>query len=426
MTTGTARSVVIVSAVNPYPADSGKKVVLSGLLDYWADRVGQQQVHYVLVRPASEPAANADFPAVLHRLSSPSTSRQLRSLAARTLTGRASIQEAMLYSPELGRQLAALLRELAADIEIFDTVRLGQYAQRLAPATGRRRIVYLDDLFSQRYEAMLTAAKEHGDVLVNPLGAFGTMIPPALRRPVDNRTVQRLLLKTESRLVGRAERAATRQFERCLLVNEREAQLLARQTGASNVAAVPPLVPTPAGTGRAFAGRPEFVFLGLLSLPHNDDGIRWFLDHAMAPLLARRPDAKVRVVGREATAALRRSATPFGDRVTLEGFVPDLDHLLTHAAALLTPLRFGSGVKIKLIEALARQLPVVSTSFGVDGIVDGPGQGVQVVDDVADFPAAMLELVDVATNRRVSEEARAHFDRAFSRSVVFAKYDAVF
>jgi len=403
-------------------------VVLSGLLDYWRERVGPDQVHYVLVRPASEaapPVAEA-FPGVLHRLSSPTTPRQLQSLALRTLTGRSSIQEAMLYSPTLAAELAAVLEEVAADVEIYDTVRLGQYAPGSAPSAGRRRIIYLDDLFSHRYEAMLRAAKEHGDVLVNPLGAFSTMIPAALRRPVDNAVVQRLLLTAESRLIGRAEKAATRQFERCLLVNDGEARMLMQQTGMSNVVAVPPLVPTPTGVSRAFDGRPEFVFLGLLSLPHNDDGIRWFLDHAMGPLLALRPDAKVRVVGREATSALKRSAAQFGDSVTLEGFVPDLDDLLTHTAALLTPLRFGSGVKIKLIEALARQVPVVSTGFGVDGIVDGPGQGVLIVDSIADFPRAMLELVDVGTNARVADQARARFDSTFSRAVVFAEYDKVF
>jgi hypothetical protein len=264
------RSVAIISAVNPRPADSGKKIVLSGFLDYWLDRLGPENVHYVLVRPASESmtdTARETFPTTLHRVASPTTSAQLHALTTRTLTGRASIQEAMLHSNRLGAELGALLTEVDADLEIYDTVRLGQYARKLPRRAGRRRVIYLDDLFSHRYRAMLRAAKEHGDVLISPLGAFASMIPQALRRPVENRLVQRLLLMAESRLVARAERAATEEFDRCLLVNDGEARMLRAETSSSNVYAVPPLVPTPAGVAREYDGRPEFVFLGLCSRP---------------------------------------------------------------------------------------------------------------------------------------------------------------
>jgi len=427
--TKSARSVVIVSAVDPYPADSGKKVVLSGFVDYWLDRLGEEDVHYVLVRPGPRPAPekpSQHFPGVLHEIVSPSTADQLRALVTGTMTGRASIQESMLKSSRVRRELRGLLATIDADVEIYDTVRLGQYAKSMVSRVGRRRVIYLDDLFSQRYRVMLTAAQKYGDVLVNPLGAFGAMIPAVLRRPVNNPMVQRTLLRVESHLVGRAERAATRDFDRCLLVNDGETRWLSKETGAENVRAVPPLIRTTSGVARSYDGRPEFVFLGLLSLPHNDDGIRWFLDHAMRPLLALRPEAKLRIVGREATAALQQSAARFPGSVTLEGYVPDLDALLTHTAALLTPLRFGSGVKIKPIEAMARGVPVVSTGFGVDGIVDGPDQGVVLVDDIDAYAPALLELMEVSRNVELSDQARTHFESTFSKTVVFDSYDDAF
>lgn len=429
MTKSARQSVAIISAVNPYPTDAGKKVVLSGFVEYWRDRVGPENTHYLLVRPEaehSEAAETTEFPVKLHRLASPSTSHQLRALATRTFTGRASIQESMLHGPRLRRDLSQTLEAVNADVEIYDTVRLGQYAPEMPTRIGLQRIIYLDDLFSQRYAAMLSAAREYGDVVINPLGAFGAMIPGFLRKPVDNPRVQKTLLRLESRLVGRAERSATRHFDRCLLVNGGEVRTLAAQTGALNVRAVPPLVQTPHSTARNYDGRPEFVFLGLLSLPHNDDGIRWFLDHAMGPLLALRPDARLRIVGREATPALVRSAAPFGTSVTLEGYVPDLDGLMAGTAALLTPLRFGSGVKIKLIESMARGVPIISTGFGVDGITDGPNQGVVVEDDIMRYPKALLELLDPARNAELSGQARARFEATFSRAVVFERYDQAF
>lgn len=422
------RSVVIISAVNPYPTDSGKKVMLSGFVEYWRERVGPEDTHYILVRPERElrGPAPVGFPVQLHRLASPAARHQVRALLTRTLTARASMQEAMLDGPRLQAELGALLAEIGADLEIFDTVRLGQYAERIPQRAGSRRVIYLDDLFSERYAAMIRAGDEFGDVSIDALGAFAAMVPGPLRRPVDHPLVQRSLLRAESRLIGRAERAATRQFSRCLLVNAGEAETLMAQTGADNVSATPPLVTVSAETERRFDGRPDFIFLGLLSLPHNDDGIRCFLEQGMPRLLELRPDARVRIVGREATPALKQLAKRFEGSVVMEGFVPDLDDLLSRAAALLTPLRFGSGVKIKLIESLARGLPVVSTSFGGDGIVDDVDQGVVAVENLRDFPTAMVDLLDGERNALLSRQARERFQQVYARDVVFQAYDRAF
>ena len=64
------------------------------------------------------------------------------------------------------------------DIEVYDTLRLGQHAP--ASPRGRRRVLYLDDLFSVRYDRML-AVDERGDVDINPLGEFAANVPAPLR-----------------------------------------------------------------------------------------------------------------------------------------------------------------------------------------------------------------------------------------------------
>jgi hypothetical protein len=72
----TARqAVMIVSSTSPYPRDNGKRVVLSGFIDYFAERVGSDAVHYVLVVPAD--AEVPEVPCNLHMLVRPSTAAQL-------------------------------------------------------------------------------------------------------------------------------------------------------------------------------------------------------------------------------------------------------------------------------------------------------------------------------------------------------------
>lgn len=310
-------------------------------------------------------------------------------------------------------------------VRVYDTVRMAQYAD---DRTAAAQICYLDDLFSDRYDRMLEAAARFGDVDINPLGNFAEHIPRRLRPLADNRLGQSLLLRAERKLVRRSENRTARRFRRCLLVNAEEAATLRTRTAlpATRVTAVPPLLATRPGAVRRFGGQPEFVFLGLLSLPHNDDGLRWFLEAVWPLVSAALPDARLRVIGREIRPGLRALAESLAPRVRVEGYVADLGEALGGAAALINPLRFGSGVKLKVIEALSRQLPVISTSIGAEGIASGPGTGVLVADDPGGLAGLLRESTEPERNGTLSDEAGKHFDRVYARLAVFAAYDVAF
>ncbi|MGV1008021.1 MAG: glycosyltransferase family 4 protein [Dermatophilaceae bacterium] len=413
------------SAVKTFPKTSGKDVVLAGIIRFWSDLVGPENVTFVMVRPASEPDITS-FPVQLRQLRTRGARRSMISVATRTLTGRSSLQESVLFDPALGHQIAECIEESDADVVIFDTVRLGQYVGYLPENPAQRRYVYMDDLFSIRYQGMLDAAKQFDDVDIDALGQFRSFIPGSLHGLVTSRPVQRTLLSLERRLIAKAEQNAVRQFDRCFLINDMEARQLSAQTGATNVAAMPPLIPTPRVTARSYQGRPDFLFLGHLEIPHNDDAVRWFLESAMDELLRIEPRARLRIVGREPRPALVRSAQRFGDRVVLEGYVDNLDGLMNECAALVTPLRFGSGIKIKLMDALARGLPSVSTTVGAHGVVTDNRSGVLVEDDITAYPALLQRLTDPAYNDVVSRQARGHYDRTFHEDAVTEAYRRAF
>lgn len=414
-------SVALISAVDPYPTDAGKKVVLAGFVEYFADRYGPNKVHYIKVGAAPP----GDFPVNLHVVPGPSRAEVLRVLATRVSVGRASLQEAFLGSRRTGEAIADLLAEIGPGLQVYDTVRMAQYAD---DAVASRQVCYLDDLFSERYDRMLKAAEAYGDVEISPLGNFAEHIPRRLRPLAANRLGQSALLRLERTLVRRSEDRTARRFGRCLLVNAQEAAVLIRRAGVppDRVGSVPPLVAAPDSTARRYAGDPEFVFLGLLSLPHNDDGLRWFLEAAWPMVLGRLPGARLRVIGREARPDVLSLVAGLSGSVSVEGYVADLSDALGSAAALVNPLRFGSGVKLKVIEALAHRLPVVSTPVGAEGIASGTGTGVLVGREPAELTGLLCALTDPARNAEVSAEAQAHFRRTYSREAVFAAYDQAF
>ncbi|OLO99696.1 glycosyl transferase family 1 [Mycolicibacterium porcinum] len=415
-------SVTLVSAVDPYPTDAGKKVVLAGFLEYFRERVGPQDVHYLLVGGQPQP----DFPVTLHPLPKPSRIATLAAAAGRVPTGRASLQECLLYSPEIGRAVQAMLERIGPDLEIYDTIRMAQYAD---DAHQDRQLCYLDDLFSERYAAMLAAADRYPDVTIRPLGNFAAHVPGPLRPLADAKLPQQALLRMEAALVRRSEDRAALRFRRNLLVNEGEATRLTARVadrGSADVMAVPPLVKPPEYRERHYGGEPVFVFVGLLSLPHNEDGVRSFLADVWPAVLVQMPKARLRIIGRDCSQELAETVDRIGDSVTLEGYVDDLTEVLSSAAGLINHLRFGSGIKLKVIEALGRGLPVISTTVGADGFASGPEHGLLIADEAVHFVEAMAELTDPRRNREISDGARGQFDVTFARDAVFACYDKAF
>jgi glycosyltransferase involved in cell wall biosynthesis len=420
------RPVVLLSAAWPYPVDSGKRVVLSGFVEYFRSTTGAADLHYVHV--GSPPEDERELAFTVHRVPTPRPTQQLAGIAWHAVARRdRSVQEAVLLGRDVREHLARVLREIGPALQVFDTVRMAQYAGGLPVDAGTTRVVYLDDLFSVRYGRMLEAMAARPDTDLNVLGEFGSVVPAPLRALAGRRTVQRAVLRLERRLVARSEDRAARSFQRSLLVNSQETRLLRERAGVDSVRTVRPLLTTPAAARpRRYDGRPEFVFLGLLTLPHNDVAVRSFLRTQMPALLDAVPGARLRVVGRGAGAELQRLAAGYGDAVSLEGWVPDLDEVLSAACAMVNPLLFGTGIKLKVLEALVRGLPVVSTRTGVEGVAEGPAHGCLVEDDVDRHPELLRSLIDRERNAELSAAALAHYRSEFSPAAVRAVYDEVF
>lgn len=422
----TTGRVVLITATETEPRSFGKQVVLGGMLDHLCARLGPDQVHVVLIG-----RAGIDRPPVPYRrhvIAKPSAADQLAAVAGRVLgPAHSSLQEAALWSDATLAALAETLAEVRADLQIWDTMRTGQYARRL----GRKpRVLYADDLFSKRYASMLErldqdAAGGRGAKVADPLGEFGKLLPGAAAKVVGRRSVFRRLLQLERTLTARSEERAPAEFDATYLVNAQEAAELRERTGDPTVGTLLPLLPEPAVRERRWAGGPVFVFLGGLDFAPNRDGLTWFLGTFREQVLAAVPDFRLLVVGR-GSANLPAEAAAWGDRVRALGWVDDLDEVLGSCAALLSPLRVGSGTKIKVLEALARGLPVVATRAGVLGLPVGEPDGALVAADPADLPGLLARAADPAVNRGLAAAARGSWERTFSPAVVGPAYDTAF
>ena len=154
--------------------------------------------------------------------------------------------------------------------------------------------------------------------------------------------------------------------------------------------------------------------------PINVDGVRWFLSDVWPRVLAQVPDASLRVVGRVC------AHLPPATNMTLAGTVDDLQAVYADAAMVVSPLRGGTGLKIKSIEALAAGRVVVSTASAAEGLEDAVGKGLVVAADASEMASEIVMLLRdpdrvAALSLTATEFARAWnarstdaFDRIFT------------
>lgn len=189
-------------------------------------------------------------------------------------------------------------------------------------------------------------------------------------------------------------------------IAEEEAAVRAAAT-STPVIHVPPFLPPQEAATRAPRTGPggTVLFLGALDNANNSDGIAWFARHCWPGL--RRPDAELHVVGRRAPAALVAELEAAGARVTVDA--PEVAPHLAAADVFVNPVRNGAGINIKMIEAMAAGLPVVTTSVGARGLHWRDGEHLLVADGPAAFSAAVRALLDDPPRRAALAAAGRRF-----------------
>lgn len=184
-------------------------------------------------------------------------------------------------------------------------------------------------------------------------------------------------------------------------------ELDARRSGLPGVRVIANGYPTPPRpVGRdTVSSPPVVVFQGTLRYPPNADAARFLVEDIGPRLRALVPGVQIRLVGL-APPALAGLADP--PAVTLVGPVPDIDTELAVADLIVIPLRYASGTRVKILEAFAHRIAVVSTSIGAEGLDVRAGQHLLVADDpdgIAQACARLLE--DHSLRQAIVDEAHA-------------------
>ena len=150
----------------------------------------------------------------------------------------------------------------------------------------------------------------------------------------------------------------------------------------------------------------RLLYVGNLAWEPNAVGLHWFIESVWPLLLEQRPGLKLDIVGRNPDSKLRLLADA-QPGIELLGFVEDLETVYPRSRISIAPLTFGAGMKVKVLSALGRGIPVVTTSVGAEGIDARHGQQILIQDEAAPMAADILRLLrDQLLWQRLSEDGR--------------------
>jgi len=382
--------VLLLTQVLPYPPDSGPKVKTYNVLKYLARK------HQVTLASFVRGDQSKDI-RVLERLCTggvytvPMKRGKVRD-AWYMLRSFLSGQPFMMTRDDraaMRRLVDRLAAEQHFDVAHADQLNMAQYAARVSDA-----IKLLD-----AHNALWLLYKR----------LWETMKPGP----------QKWLLGRDWRLLKEYEGRICREFDAVLAVSEEDKAALEEAAGRPlDINVIPIAVDTDEVAMIERTPGPCILHIGTMYWPPNIDGVWWFLREVYPLIRQQRPDVIFDIVGSRPPASLR-ALNENGIGVNVTGYVADPTPYLQRAALMVVPLRAGGGMRVKILNALAQGIPIVSTTLGAEGIAVTPDENILVADEPADMAAACLRLLNdpdlgarLARNGRALAEQKYDYRRA--------------
>ncbi len=205
---------------------------------------------------------------------------------------------------------------------------------------------------------------------------------------------RRLLKQAEAAWIATYERKLLRSFAGVIAVSEADRRALARMAPDVPIALVGNGVDC--GRFRDLFSAPgpaeaRLLFLGLMSYEPNAEAVLWFINEIFPRIRSGFPKAAITIAGAEPAGPVR--ALDNGESIRVTGAVTDVLPYYQQNSVMVVPLRQGGGSRLKILEAFAAGMPVVSTSKGAEGLEVENGIHLLIADRPASFAAAVGRLL---------------------------------
>jgi glycosyltransferase involved in cell wall biosynthesis len=241
---------------------------------------------------------------------------------------------------------------------------------------------------------------------------------------VASNSLTRWYLRRQADKMRAFEQGVCTSVAHIVAVSEADASLLRERFGASSVSAIPTGVDvsrfTPPSVIEPDA---DCVFLGSMDWLPNIDGVVYFVNEVLPIIRRTNPSATLTIVGRRPGPEIR--ALAHRDRgITVTGTVDDVRPYLWRSRISVVPLRVGGGTRLKIFEAMAAKVPVVSTTIGAEGLDVLAPDHIRLADTPEGFAGECVALLNSAEQRKcLADAAWDRVSKRFSWDAVVREFE---
>jgi len=252
----------------------------------------------------------------------------------------------------------------------------------------------------------------------------------------------RPVVKLEANRVKSYEGSIVDSFDHTLAVTDIDRQYLleaqkaylagTRQTGQGQFDQKVTVIPIAVDTERLKpisrkTGTQSLFTMGTLHYPPNADGIRWFVKEVFPLIQKVIPNISLKIAGRNPPPDFSQFEKESQGAITVTGYIPDLRPSLEETAAMIVPVRAGSGMRVRILEAFAQAMPVVTTTIGLEGIDARPAIDVMVADTPQDFATSVIQLVrDETLQKQLAVNGRQLAESRYDWKVVLRRMESIY
>jgi sugar transferase (PEP-CTERM/EpsH1 system associated) len=353
--------VLVLSAEPPYPpTHGGARLKLCNVLKFLNER------HELTLLTFLETPDERDYLPALKEICS-----KVRVFDRKPISAPPTLRERfqapfykMAYTEEMAAAIQRELRESDFDLVHVDMAHMAVYTPLLR---GKRKLLAAHDSQTLSRQSRLPLATTFGE---------------------------KLRARWELGRVRSFEQTFFPEYDECVVVAEEDRATLRWLCPTLRVEIIPNGIdldffrPTP----RELEETNRLVFTGTMDFRPNVDAAKWFVAEILPLIRKQHPDAIFQVIGRNPTEDVRALAKVNGVEVT--GFVADFRPLVARASVYVCPLRVGSGMKNKTLEAMAMGKAIVTTSEGASGIGGREGVEFVIAEDAGAFAQGVTRLMD--------------------------------
>jgi glycosyltransferase involved in cell wall biosynthesis len=260
--------------------------------------------------------------------------------------------------------------------------------------------------------------------LLTPTALFQHNVETVLwrrRAEIEVQLWDRVIAKIEYAKMRRFEPTQVRRFHHVIAVSDADRKTMSSMVDPSRISVVPTGVDLSQFRydSNHEPREPLVIFTGSMDWKPNIDGVEFFCKEIWPLILARVPNARFRIVGRDPHSRVRDLVS---SSIEVTGSVPSIVEHLRESAVFVVPLRIGGGTRIKIYEAMAMGKAIVSTTVGAEGLDVHDGRDILLAEEPVPFADSVCSLLSDREMRRRLEKATVATAAKYDWSVITEQF----